>query len=209
MKFLLQLIIALSPSVPLAVSQAQIPGSEQPPLPPLPHPEIPPPTLWEPGIPLWIYIAGTAVILFMLAIVIWMLLRPAKLRAQADVAPLDRARKRLEELQKSLDSLPPGEIGHQVSVILRGYQEGRYSVPAPYRTRQELYETQSPMMRADLQERFSPIAELCDRLAFAPAVATRDAAAQLIETALGTLQDEHQSKLPTPPPLPLSQSQTV
>jgi hypothetical protein len=100
------------------------------------------------------------------------------------------ARKRLGELLAECHSLPPDEVGHQVSVIVRDYQEARYAVPAPYRTREELYEKYTMTNNEKLRARFEPLAELCDRLAFAPAPSTAAQAEALIQSALDALDQE-------------------
>lgn len=162
----------------------------QPPLIPLPHPELPKPILTEPGLPLWMIVSGAAVALLLVAFVIWLLLHRGDTPMKPPVLPLARARKRLHELLAEHSSLPPDEVGHRVSVIVRDYQQAGYSVPAPYRTREEIYEKNLTPNSGQLRTRFEPLAELCDRLAFAPAPTNSAQVEALIQSALDALDQE-------------------
>lgn len=183
---------------------SQLPGQAPEPV-PLPHPEIAPPEVPPAPVSWWLIIVGIGLALALLALVIWLLfLRKAE--AEVDTTPpLKKALTRLETLQKEMDTLAPGEVAHQVSVILRDYLQGRYALPAPYRTTEELYGTSSIQARDGLRERFGPVAGLYDRLEFAPQPATQADSLKLMEDAFQVLRDERRH-VPgvVPPPLPSS-----
>lgn len=180
--------LAFALTVPNLSAQSSPPT--QPKLTPLPHPDLPKPILTDPGLPLWLVIVGALVALLLIAVVVWLLLHRGHTPMQPPALPLARARKRLRALLAECHTLPPDEVGHQVSVIVRDYQEARYAVPAPYRTREELYEKNTMPHHEKLQARFEPLAELCDRLAFAPAPSTTAQAEALIQSALDALDQE-------------------
>ncbi len=104
--------------------------------------------------------------------------------------PLKHALQRLETLRASLDSLNPDAVGHEVSVILRDYQQARYRVPAPYLTSEELYGSNVLDSREDVRSRFSPLAKIYDRLSFGRIPATQAEAEKLVQDATAALQEE-------------------
>ncbi len=169
-------------------------AQESPPSPPkftpLPHPDLPKPIITELGLPLWLIITGVVIALLLVATVIWLLLHRGKAPIAPPALPLTRANQRLKELLAECQSLPPDEIGHRVSVIVRDYQAVCYAVPARYRTREELYENDKMPNSEMPHARFEPLAELCDRLAFAPAPSTTEQAETLIHSALDALDQE-------------------
>ena len=171
-------------------AEAQQSPPAQPKLIPLPHPELPKPIITEPGLPLWLVATGAVAALLLVGIIIWLLMHRGRAPEAPKIPPLTRAKQRLKELLTECPTLPPDETGHRVSVIVRDYQEARYSVPAPYRTREELYEKNKLPADDRLRTRFEPLAALCDRLAFAPAPATTSQAEALVQSALDALQDE-------------------
>lgn len=180
-----------------------MPGVPQPV--PLPHPDLIPPSIPAPGPPLWLIIGGSVVVLLLFALVIWILVKQPASSAAPATPPLSRAQKRLQELLLECDTLPPDDTAHRVSVILRDYQEGRYLVPAPYRTREELYEHGEFNTRDVVRKRFGPIATHSDRLAFAPLPATKEEARALVRESIEALQQEAYylgESLNSPPPLP-------
>jgi hypothetical protein len=195
--------------MPVCGAMAQ--GLPQPKPVPLPHPDLVPPQIPPPGPPLWILIAGVALVLLLTAFVVWILFKKKKLVPEPQPPPLSQAQKRLQALLLQCDALPPDETAHQVSVILRAYQERRYLIPAPYRTREELYDRGEFSVRGAARDRFSPIALLCDRLAFATVPATRAEARQLIQQSLDALQQESYhvtESRSAPPPLAADASVT-
>ena len=163
---------------------------QQPGLPPLPHPDIAPPpevvessTDWRtPGIiALTIVVAVAGGILLINK-------RPASHKPSGP--PLDLAQQRLRALLKECAALPPAETGHRVSVIIRDYQEAKYALPAPYRTREEIYDAPSATVADTQHERFAPLALSCDELAFAPVPATHADAEALVKSAVEALRQE-------------------
>ncbi len=169
---------------------AQLSPPTQPKLTPLPHPELPKPTLTEPGLPLSLVTTGALVALLLAAAVVWLLMHRGHTRSAPPVLPLTRARNRLRKLLAEHARIQPDEVGHRVSVIVRDYQEARYAVPAPYRTREELYEKSTLPNNEKLRTRFEPLAELCDRLAFAPEPSTTAQAEALIHSAINAFDQE-------------------
>lgn len=157
---------------------------------PLPHPQIPAPAdPAEAGHPWWL-IAIAATVLLLLAALAWRFLRRPVPRAQAAEPPLKLAHRRLLELLRDHADLPPSETGHRVSVILREYQMGRYGIPAPFRTREELFERGDFAPSEEKRERFAPLAQTCDQLAFAPSPATAAEAEALVRAAIEALRRE-------------------
>jgi len=194
-------------SAAVALGQIQMPGG--PKLTPLPHPDIAPPQIPEPGLPWWVYVAGGAFLIAFVALLLWLLLRRSGSSGGPYVSPVKLALDKLATLQGQLDEVPPAEAAHRVSVILREYQEGRYAVPAPYRTSEELYHSLAPALKDGVQERFSPLAEIYDRLAFAPVPSTRSDAASLISAAQRALEEERDASRFQPPPLPTAPDQAA
>ncbi len=159
------------------------PGEPQP----LPHPEIPEPGQLPAGVPLWLLIGSGIVILLFVALILWLMFRP---KAPPKLAPRDALKsaiRGLKSLRSRAGELPPPEIGHQVSEILRRYFQDRYAVPAPCRTSPELFSGPIP---EKLRDKFGPLAARYDEMAFAPLPATTAEASSLIESALTRLEDE-------------------
>jgi hypothetical protein len=185
------------------VTAQNMPGPPEPV--PLPHPDLAPPSIPAPGGPLWLIIGGSAVALVLFVLLLWLLFKQSAPATTSSTPPLSRAQKRLQELLLECDTLPPDETAHRVSMVLRDYQEGRYLVPAPYRTREELYEHGEFKTRDVVRQRFGPIATHSDRLAFAPVPATKEEARALVQESLDALQQEAYylaEPLKSPPPLP-------
>ena len=174
----------------MAAPQGQ-PGAPEPV--PLPHPEIAPPVELPGGLPLWVVITGALLVLSLVALVVWLLFRPRPATATPPRQPIKTALKALRDLRASAGDLPPPEIGHRVSEVLRVYFMARYSVPALYLTTPELFPkwhaAESEIKRA-WRERFEPLAGIYDEIAFAPQPATRAQAQSLIESAITKLEEE-------------------
>ena len=145
----------------------------------------------------WLIIPGLA-----LATILWIIWLTAK-KPGAPVArpapPWRLAMQRLEELREQVRTLPPEEVSHQVSVILRDYHLGRYTIPAPWRTTEELFAPPSGTWHSILPPRFREVAQTYDRLSFSSNSATFEDANALIESAMQALIAETTA---TPPPLP-------
>lgn len=164
-----------------------------------PHPEdidvLPP--LTEP-LAWWVIALLIMGGLVLLALLIWLLMRERPPKGVVKPPALRTALTKMNQLKKELDELEPAEAAHRVSVILREFQELKHDLPAPYRTREELYEgwrAQAPRESIIL---FSSLAEVHDRLAFGPQLSSREDVRVLIEDAVAALE----GKVKTPPPLP-------
>lgn len=158
---------------------------------PLPFPEIDTPHLPEPGMPWWVITGGAVLLVALVALLVLLLLRTRGTRPPTPPPhPLKHALQRLETLRASLDSLNPDAVGHEVSVILRDYQQARYRVPAPYLTSEELYGSNVLDSREDVRSRFSPLAKIYDRLSFGRIPATQAEAEKLVQDATDALQEE-------------------
>lgn len=191
-------------SLVICLTASSVLAQGTPPSVPLPHPEIAKPFVTEPGMPLWMLIAGGLVVLALLGMLVWLLFRKQSATEEPPLSAIKSALEKLQNLKPQLDQTTPAEISHRVSTILREYQEKRYAVPAPYRTSEELYHADTGL-REQVRERFSPLAALYDRLSFAPQPATREDAAKLIDSALSALSEEKVYAAPVmPPPLPLT-----
>ncbi len=172
---------------------------EGPQLTPLPHPDIAKPVMLEPGVAPWIIVLAVAGLVGLLAFFVWLLFRKRPAIAPVQTPPLTLALERMEKLRAQVNHLPASELAHQVSVILRDYQFGRYSLPAPYRTSEELYGDQSTVQRTELKQRFGPISAIYDRLEFAPLPATKEESLDLIEAAAQALREEKRYQDPRVP----------
>lgn len=161
-----------------------------PKLTPLPHPELPKPVEVAQASQPWFFILCGAVAAVLFVVVIWMLFRRQTRKAPPEVPPLTLAHRRLLDLLNEHEELEPAETGHRVSVILRDYQMGRYRVPAPFRTREELYDLREFTADEERRGRFASVALTCDQVAFAPAPTTRMEAGSLVRAAIETLRHE-------------------
>jgi hypothetical protein len=181
--------IVLSLAVPL-LAQVQAPAQPKQKLEKLPYPEILPPIAPAPPTSWWLTIWVTLALLALLGLVLCLLFWRRAETAEESVPPLRVALAGLDALQKDVETLPPSEVAHQVSVILRHYLQARYAVPAISRTTQELYGDHAIQAKEGMRERFGPVAECYDRLEFAPQPSTPAQCVQLIEQARHALQDE-------------------
>lgn len=166
--------------------------------PPLPHPDLPLPDEVQLPPPWWLpWAAGLALVL-LISLVIWLLLRPKQLPQAPMRQPWSSAFRALNDLRARISSIPPHEMSHRVSQVLRRYLMERYAVPAPARTTNEIFHgTQErlpgvPVPRAQgvWRERFEPVARLCDDISFMPSPHTPEESALLIDQALERLQEE-------------------
>ncbi len=171
----------------VASAQGPLPG---PKLTPLPHPELPGPVDAMQASWPWLLIAIGSAGAILFAIIIAMLFRQQTRKPVPEVPPLTLAHRRLVDLLKECANLEPAETGHRVSAIMRDYQLGRYHVPAPFRTREELYDMREFVAEEDRRGRFASVALTCDQLAFAPAPATLPEAESLVRSAIETLRRE-------------------
>ncbi len=166
--------------------------------PPLPQPQLPPPDPVAVPPPWWIYWAAALLLVMLIGLVLWLLLRPKALPAAPVRQPWSSAFRALNDLKARIETIPPQDISHRVSYILRRYLQERYAVPAPARTTPEIFNgTQDrvpgvPVPRAQgvWRERFEPVARLCDNISFMPAPHTTQESVALIDEALARLQEE-------------------
>ncbi len=183
----------------------QAPGA--PPPQPLPHPELPPVPQPPEGLALWVWIVSSVLVLTMLALIFWQLLRARPLRPVLPANPRLETLRALRQLRTDAATQDPAETGHRVSVILRQYLQDRYRIPAPSRTTPELFgasaATPPPISSTGLLDLrpartakraapavFAPLAELWDRLAFAPLPATKNEALALVESAIKRIEED-------------------
>ncbi|MFO1485060.1 MAG: DUF4381 family protein [Verrucomicrobiaceae bacterium] len=172
---------------------AQFPGA-----PPLPHPELPSPDKIDVPPPWWVPWAAGLLLALLIGLVVWLLLRPKAVPPAPMRQPWSSALRALNDLKARIQSIPPHEMSHRVSQVLRRYLLERYAVPAPARTTHEIFDgTQErlpgvPVPRAQgmWRERFEPVARLCDDISFMPAPHTPEESVALIDQALARLQEE-------------------
>jgi len=127
-----------------------------------------------------------------------LLVRPKALPVAPVRQPWTSAFRALNELRGRIQTIPPQDISHRVSQILRRYLLERYAVPAPARTTREIFEGRPdrtpgvPIPRAQglWRERFEPVAYLCDDISFMPAPRTHEESTALIDQAIARMQEE-------------------
>lgn len=172
---------------------AQFPGP-----PPLPHPALPLPDSVELPPPWWIPWAAAILLLILVALIIWLLVRPKQTPPTPPRQPWSSAVRALSDLRTRIQSIPPQDMSHRISQILRRYLQERYAVPAPARTTREIFDVRTalapgaPIPRAQglWRERFEPVAHLCDDISFMAAPRTVEESTQLIDQALARMQEE-------------------
>lgn len=191
-KLAMTLVVAFLAS-PVIAQQAP---EEMPPPgpPPLPHPDIPPPLPLPEHVSVWL-VLGMLLVLGLLVAGIILLLFGRKASGSAPARrPIKEALQALKDLRNKADVLPPSEVGHGVSEIMRRFYEVRYSIPAPFRTSQELFPSvdlsQEPLRRRMWRERYEPLAAVYDALSYAPVPATTADATRLIDDAIHKLEEE-------------------
>ena len=165
---------------------------------PLPHPELPPPDSVEPPPPWWIPWALLLLTGLLIGLVVWLLLRPKQPPPTPQRQPWSSAFRALNDLRTRVQSIPPQDMSHRISQILRRYLQERYLVPAPARTTHEIFDGNrdrlpgAPVPRSQgmWRERFEPVAHLCDDISFMPAPRTEEESVLLIDQALARMQEE-------------------
>ncbi|TDU67269.1 uncharacterized protein DUF4381 [Prosthecobacter fusiformis] len=167
---------------------AQAPAA--PPLQPLPHPELPEVFLPPAPLPVWIFIVGALFLVALLALVLWLLLRPKPPMAVEPKRPWQQAMNALKELATRARGLPPGAVSAEVSEILRGYFLERYKIPAPFRTTHEIFQGGGIPATSQRLHRYAPLAELWDQLSFAPVPASADESMELVAKAMTHLEED-------------------
>lgn len=180
------LVSQFSLTGPVLAQMLQMEGAEYP------YPEeiteLPPitePMSW------WLILLLVAGGLGVLCILTALLLREAPPKGVLKIPPLRIAFEELQKLRSRLDAFTPSEAAHQVSLILRSYQLDRYAVPAPYRTSEELYQEGRLQTRKELQERFTPLSVIHDRIAFAAQPSNRSEVEDLIDASIEALKTEN------------------
>jgi hypothetical protein len=175
--------------------------AQAPPPEPLPHPEIPAPELIVLPWPWWMHALVIIGALAVVGLILWWLMRKPNRGPDRSERPLKVALRALKDIHNRADILPPADVGHAVSHVLRTYYQARYGIPAPARTTQELFpeagRDDEPIRRRQFRLRFEPLATLYDQLAYAPLPATSAEALTLVDTATATLEDErlHESAM--------------
>ncbi|MDZ4289310.1 MAG: DUF4381 family protein [Prosthecobacter sp.] len=163
--------------------------SPPPAVPPLPHPELPDPSAITLGPPWWLYAGAILLVCVLLSLVIWLLFRAKKAVPPQAPRPWNRAMDSLHDLRGRTEAQPHAETAHQVSEVLRNYFWERYQIPAPFRTRRELFEQEAPKMTQRV-DRYAPLAALWDELSFAPIPVSREEALALVDRAIANLQED-------------------
>ena len=172
---------------------AQFPGAA-----PLPHPELPPPDSVELPPPWWIPWAVALLLGLLIAVIVWLLMRPKQSPPTPQRQPWSSAFRALSDLRARIQSIPPQDMSHRISQVLRRYLQERYAVPAPSRTTREIFDGKMdrqpgaaiPRAQGLWRERFEPVARLCDDISFMPAPRTEEESTMLIDQALARMQEE-------------------
>ena len=165
---------------------------------PLPHPDLPPPDKVDLPPPWWIPWMALVLLGILIALIVWLLLRPKATPPTPERQPWSSAFRALSDLRTRIQSIPPQDLSHRISLILRRYLQERYAVPAPARTTREIFDGRvdrqpgMPIPRAQglWRERFEPVAHLCDDISFMPAPRTEEESTMLIDQALARMQEE-------------------
>lgn len=168
---------------------AQMQPPAGPPPQPLPHPELPEPAVVTLGPPWWVYAGAGVLLCSLLGLVLWLMFRSRKAAPPAAPRPWHQALERLRAIRSRADSQPPSDTAHEVSETLRRYFMDRYRIPAPFRTRRELFEDLEPAKSKRLQH-YEPLADLWDQLGFAPLPTNRNEAVTLVEQAIAHLEED-------------------
>jgi len=169
------------------LAQAKPPAG--PPPHPLPHPELPEPSVVTIGPPWWVYASVGLLVCALLGLVLWMMFRPKKGVPPAPPRPWKQAMEAMRAIRGRAEAQPASSTAHEVSEALRRYFMDRYRIPAPFRTRRELFEDLVPSKSQRLQ-RYAPLAELWDQLSFAPTPANHTEAVALVEKAIAHLEED-------------------
>ena len=149
---------------------AQAPGQPPaPPLQPLPHPELPdlPPVPVE--VATWVWVIGSLLAAAMLGLALWFLLKPRPQRAKLQPNPRTATLRALRPLPSAAD-LPDTPRIASTGVL-------------------EVH-TVKPTAPTKVVAPFAPLAELWDRMAFAPLPATEKEALNLVEAAIQRLEED-------------------
>jgi hypothetical protein len=165
-------------------------AGEGPPLQPLPHPTLPEVFIPPAPMPIWVFIVCGLFLVAMLALVLWLLLRPRPPQAVPPKRPWVTAMTALRELSSRARSQPPGSTAAEISEILRQYFLVRYKIPAPFRTTHEIFQGGSISPASPKLHKYAPLAELWDSLSFAPVPASNDEAAELLARAITCLEED-------------------
>lgn len=169
------------------LAQAQEPAPQ---LQPLPHPEIPEVFLPPAPTPAWIYIVGAVVLTALLALVLWLLLRPRQATLSPPKRPWQVAMGALKEIAAKASSQAPDVTSAQVSEVLRRYFLDRYKIPAPFRTTHEIFHGEGIPATSLKLHKYAPLADLWDQLSFAPLPATSVESVALVDKAIAYLEED-------------------
>lgn len=169
---------------------AQQAAGQGPPLQPLPHPELPEPSIVTSGPEWWAYAAAGGLVVILLGLVIWLLLRPARSSPPPMKKPYTAAMNRLRDILAKAAQQPPARTAADVSETLRVYFHDRYKIPAPFRTTNELFVNGGLPSTSPRLQKYAPLAGLWDQLAFAPVPADAQEAAALVQKAITLLEED-------------------
>lgn len=163
---------------------------EAPPLQPLPHPELPEVFVPPLPTPVWIFVVALVVLMAVLALVLWLLLRPRPPGMPEPKRPWQTAMRALQTVSGKVRQQPPGQTSKEVSEILRWYFQDRYRIPAPFRTTHEIFQAGGIPSTSHRLHKYEPLAALWDELSFAPVPASTDEAAELVAKAIAHLEED-------------------
>jgi hypothetical protein len=181
------------------MAQGTRPTGPVPPPIPLPHPEISPPDFPAATItPWWLVVLGILMGLGLLALLVWYAFLPKAVRPPSFQAPLKRAMEALHSLRGRVHEMAPSEVAHDVSLIIRTYLQHSYSMPAPYRTTEEIYNSPGMATREPLKHRFEPVAVFYDQVEFAAHPRTVTDSEGLVDAALEALNEEQRLMMAQP-----------
>lgn len=164
--------------------------AQVPQLQPLPHPDLP--EVFIPPVPMspWVYVGIAVVLLLLLALVLWLLLRPQAPLGSPPKNPWAEAMNRLKKLASQARGMTPQAVSAEVSEILRFYFLKRYNIPAPFRTTREIFENGDSPKTSPRLLRYAALANLWDEISFAPAIQTEEEVMELIAKAMTHLEED-------------------
>lgn len=169
-------------------AQAQQP--QGPTLQPLPHPELPEPSVVVVGPDGWVYMALGLLFLALTGLIVWLLFRPVKALLPSEPKPWSLAMNKLRDILTQVAMKAPSQTAAEVSETLRQYFLQRYKIPAPFRTSQELFRRQGIPATSLRLQKYESLADLWDQLAFAPLPSNHEEAANLAKQAITHLEED-------------------
>jgi hypothetical protein len=159
----------------------------------LPNPDIPPPPEIVTGMSMWLIVTLALVGILLTVLVGLLLFKPKALATIVAEKPLRKALKTLNSLRNRAEGMPASVIAAEVSATLRGYYLGRYDIPAPYRTTEELFPEgveEQGQKRKQWRARFDGLGQVYDRLEFSADTVSQQEAISLLDQSISKLEEE-------------------